>query len=104
MFICFMFALMFSAYDFAYMMKICTDWSQMPEYVWQYQAMLHVYFPRIIDLKSMMVEYKCGRGGLQDLANGFHVQRIGSSHQARSDSLLTGETFFRFLNVTCYIF
>ncbi|CDS35916.1 CCR4 NOT transcription complex subunit 7 [Echinococcus multilocularis] len=87
-----------SAYDFAYMMKICTDWLQMPEHVSQYQAMLHMFFPRIVDLKSVMSEHKFSKGGLQELADALHVQRVGYKHQAGSDSMLTGETFFRFLD------
>ncbi|KAL5963231.1 CCR4-NOT transcription complex subunit 8 [Taenia solium] len=83
---------------FTYMMKICTDWLQMPEHVSQYQAMLHMFFPRIVDLKSVMAEHKFSKGGLQELADALHVQRVGFKHQAGSDSMLTGETFFRFLD------
>lgn len=35
-------------------------------------------------------------GGLQDLADEYNVSRIGPSHQAGSDSLLTSQTFFKF--------
>lgn len=86
-----------SAYDFAYMMKICTDWLKMPENFVEFQKMLAIFFPRIIDLKAMMNEHKFLKGGLQELADALHVPRIGLQHQAGSDAMLTGETFFRFL-------
>ncbi|VDD81009.1 unnamed protein product [Mesocestoides corti] len=83
-----------SAYDFAYMMKICTDWLQMPENFSEFQHLLILFFPRIVDLKAIMNEHKFLKGGLQELADALHVQRVGYKHQAGSDSMLTGETFF----------
>lgn len=86
-----------SAYDFAYMMKICTDWMQMPDNFLEFQKLLIIFFPRIIDLKAMMSEHKFPKSGLQELADLMRVPRIGLKHQAGSDAMLTGETFFRFL-------
>ncbi|CAL8101288.1 unnamed protein product [Calicophoron daubneyi] len=86
-----------SAYDFAYMMKICTDWIRMPDNFLEFQKLLLLFFPRIIDLKAMMSEHKFPKSGLQELADLMRVPRIGLKHQAGSDAMLTGETFFRFL-------
>ncbi|VDQ07105.1 unnamed protein product [Trichobilharzia regenti] len=62
-------------------------------------------FHRIVDLKSMMSEHKFPKSGLQELADLMRVPRIGLQHQAGSDAMLTGETFFRFLEViSFYIF
>ncbi|KAK4469982.1 hypothetical protein MN116_007478 [Schistosoma mekongi] len=86
-----------SAYDFAYLMKICTDWMRMPDNFLEFQKLLLIFFPRIVDLKSMMSEHKFPKSGLQELADLMRVPRIGLQHQAGSDAMLTGETFFRFL-------
>lgn len=86
-----------SAYDFAYMMKICTDWMQMPDNFLEFQKLLLIFFPRIVDLKAMMNEHRFPKSGLQELADLMRVPRIGLKHQAGSDAMLTGETFFRFL-------
>jgi len=40
-------------------------------------------------------ELKNLKGGLNDLAEALEVERIGPQHQAGSDSLLTGATFFK---------
>lgn len=47
------------------------------------------------DVKYLMKSCKNLKGGLQELANELEVQRIGPQHQAGSDSLLTGQTFFK---------
>jgi CCR4-NOT transcription complex subunit 7/8 len=70
-----------------------------------------VWFPTVYDVKFMMRACKQLKGGLQEVADdlgvrqpivssllfslSFQVMRIGSSHQAGSDSLLTASTFFK---------
>jgi hypothetical protein len=49
----------------------------------------------VYDVKYLMKSCKNLKGGLQELANELEVQRIGPQHQAGSDSLLTGQTFFK---------
>merc|ERR1712167_470147 len=55
---------------------------------------LHIYFPCIFDVKFMMTAVDGMHGGLQSLGDALQVERIGSMHQAGSDSLLTAQTFF----------
>ncbi|GIQ87650.1 hypothetical protein KIPB_009729, partial [Kipferlia bialata] len=38
------------------------------------------------------------KGGLQKLANEYGINRVGTMHQAGSDSLVTAEVFFRVVN------
>ncbi|KAL3315100.1 CCR4-NOT transcription complex subunit 7 [Cichlidogyrus casuarinus] len=87
-----------AAYDFAYMMKVCTDWEEMPQKFRDFHKLLLIYFPRIVDLKAIASEYKLQKLGLTDLAGALKVARNGHQHQAGSDAMLTGETFFRFLD------
>ena len=88
-----------SVYDFAYLMKLCNNWTQMPDKVSIYERQLNLFFPRIVDLKCLMCDRGYCRGGLQTLADSFHVKRKGTRHQAGSDSLLTGETYFQFVEM-----
>ena len=44
------------AYDFAFLTKIIAQWLQMPRYAWQYEVLLQVYFPRIVDNQVLLVE------------------------------------------------
>ncbi|VDO03591.1 unnamed protein product [Rodentolepis nana] len=86
-----------SAYDFAYLMKVCTGWDQMPFDWKEFNKLLQLFFPRVVDLKTLLAHHGIFKGGLQEVADNLKVRRCGSKHQAGSDSMLTGETFFRFL-------
>ncbi|KAH7816956.1 putative CCR4-NOT transcription complex, subunit 7 [Monocercomonoides exilis] len=79
-----------SSYDFGYLMKLLTC-RPLPMYHCDFMALLDAYFPRIYDLKILSRTSR----GLSALANDYSVERVGITHQAGSDSLLTCELFFK---------
>ncbi|KAK0415943.1 hypothetical protein QR680_012206 [Steinernema hermaphroditum] len=81
-----------SAYDFSYLMRTMIL-SYLPKEEANFFKLLRCLFPNSYDVK-LLAEHVNIRGGLQDLANQLGVRRHGIQHQAGSDSLLTGRTFF----------
>lgn len=81
-------------YDFGYMLKLLTD-QELPSDKSEFFEQLRIYFPAIYDVKYLMKSCRNIRGGLQEVADQLALERIGPQHQAGSDSLLTGATFFR---------
>ena len=84
------------SYDFAYLVKILCGPRDLPTKEEDFFFYLEKYFPFIYDLKVLLRNVSCIKGGgLQKLANTLDVKRIGINHQAGSDSLLTGNVFFK---------
>merc|ERR1712107_133494 len=83
-----------SAYDFGYLLRQLTC-QQLPESETEFLENLRIYFPNMYDIKYLMASTDNLNGGLQKVANELRVKRIGSQHQAGSDSLLTGQVFFK---------
>ncbi|KAL4250781.1 CAF1 family protein [Abortiporus biennis] len=83
-----------SGYDFGYFVKLLTAES-LPTTEDLFFERLRTWFPTIYDIKFMMRATKMLKGGLQEVADDLGVMRIGPSHQAGSDSLLTASTFFK---------
>jgi CCR4-NOT transcription complex subunit 7/8 len=83
-----------SGYDFGYFVKLLTAVS-LPTTEETFFDLLRIWFPTVYDIKFMMRACKVLKGGLQDVADDLGVMRIGPSHQAGSDSLLTASTFFK---------
>jgi len=83
-----------SAYDFGYLLSQLTS-SQLPESETEFLDTLRVYFPNLYDIKYLMGSTDSLNGGLQKVANELKVKRIGVQHQAGSDSLLTGQVFYK---------
>ena len=76
-----------------YLLSVLTT-KEMPKEEEEFFENLKVYFPNIYDVKFMMGDVNLW-GGLKDVADSLGVERIGYQHQAGSDSLLTGQTFFK---------
>jgi len=87
-----------SGYDFGYLMRAMLL-RDMPTEESQFFQFHRALFPRSFDMKMLLrqpapVAAKLF-GGLQEVADQLQVPRIGKQHQAGSDSLLTGQTFFK---------
>lgn len=83
-----------SGYDFGYLLNLLTN-QNLPKTEAEFFELLKLYFPNVYDVKYLMKSCKNLKGGLQEVANELEVTRIGPQHQAGSDSLLTGQTFFK---------
>mmetsp|Transcript_37511 Transcript_37511/g.96844 ORF Transcript_37511/g.96844 Transcript_37511/m.96844 type:complete len:207 (+) Transcript_37511:435-1055(+) len=83
-----------SYYDFGYLLKILTC-KELPVEEDEFFEYLRTFFPCIYDVKYMMKNIDTLRGGLNKVAEALSLERIGPSHQAGSDSLLTAGTFFK---------
>lgn len=83
-----------SAYDFGYLLAQLTA-QKLPDSETEFLDSLKIFFPNLYDIKYLMLSTDNLMGGLQSVANKLKVKRIGSQHQAGSDSLLTGQVFFK---------
>ena len=85
-------------YDFSYLLKMLTG-SPLPSTEEEFFSKLKIYFPNFYDVKYIMLMTTDRRGeGLQELANALGVERIGTQHQAGSDSYVTLLAFYRYMN------
>lgn len=103
-----------SGYDFGYLVKLMLC-KPLPEDEVEYRKLLNIFFPAIYDIKYMVKSAQRSnqansspltanasailnslgqKSGLQDLADELGIKRIGTAHQAGSDSLLTGKIFW----------
>lgn len=81
------------AYDFGYLVKVLTD-SPLPKAESDFFELLFAFFPNIYDLKYLALACETLGGSLQKVGNDLGIRRIGTEHQAGSDSVVTGEAFF----------
>ena len=104
-----------SGYDFGYLVKIMLC-KPLPEDEEEFHKLLNIFFPSLYDIKYLMKH--AGRNqavndtpltssaaqilanlgqksGLQDIAEELGVKRLGIAHQAGSDSLVTGEIYWK---------
>ncbi|KAI9850925.1 MAG: hypothetical protein M1838_004811 [Thelocarpon superellum] len=104
-----------SGYDFGYLLKIMLC-RPLPDDEVEYRKLLHIFFPSLYDIKYLMkaasrhhvvnhdsplspqaqqiINSLGQKSSLQDIADELGVKRIGPTHQAGSDSLVTGKVFF----------
>ncbi len=80
------------AYDFAYLLKVITN-QPLPDKESSFLDLMEMYFPFYYDVRYLVKNNF--RGSLSKLAQEFDIMRIGSQHQAGSDSVLTAEIYFK---------
>jgi CCR4-NOT transcription complex subunit 7/8 len=81
-------------YDFAYFIKIVTN-LPLPETEFLFFDCLKLYFPYYYDIRHLVRFNDSFRGSLAKLGVELNVSRVGTMHQAGSDSLITSEIFFK---------
>jgi CCR4-NOT transcription complex subunit 7/8 len=86
------------SYDFAYLLRNVTS-SPLPEDETQFMKGLETYFPNFYDVRYLInnTNLLWMKGSLTKIANLMDVKRLGSTHQAGSDSLITSKLFFKLL-------
>jgi CCR4-NOT transcription complex subunit 7/8 len=87
-----------AGYDFGYLMKLVSG-RELPEKEEEFTSQFHLIFPSVFDIKYLLRStYDIGHScGLDVLSETLGVRRFGTAHQAGSDSLLTGHSFFKLL-------
>ena len=108
-----------SGYDFGYLMKIMLC-KPLPDDEVEFRQLLHIFFPALYDIKFLMkhasrnqtvndmpltpsaaqiINNLGQKSGLQDIADELGVKRLGTAHQAGSDSWVTGKIFWEMRRV-----
>ncbi|CRG87162.1 CCR4-NOT transcription complex subunit 7 [Talaromyces islandicus] len=108
-----------SGYDFGYLMKIMLC-KALPDDEEEFHKLLNIFFPSLYDIKYLMkhagrnqavndspltpaalqiINNLGQKSGLQDIADELGVKRVGIAHQAGSDSLVTGEIYWKMRQV-----
>jgi CCR4-NOT transcription complex subunit 7/8 len=110
-----------SSYDFGYLIKLLTN-KDLPNTETEFLELIKLFFPNVFDIKYLMKSCRNLKGGLEEVARQLEVntiynlfrnleinclfkyplikiERFGPQHQAGSDSLLTGLTFFKLKEV-----
>lgn len=84
-------------FDFAYLVKGLRN-ENMPDSEEAFLQMFHRLFPSIYDVKYLLrLTDVMPNAGLDYLAEYLSVKRLGTAHQAGSDSLMTGHCFFKLI-------
>eukprot|EP00826_Nyctotherus_ovalis_P045519 TRINITY_DN5048_c0_g4_i1.p1 TRINITY_DN5048_c0_g4~~TRINITY_DN5048_c0_g4_i1.p1 ORF type:complete len:159 (+),score=10.10 TRINITY_DN5048_c0_g4_i1:743-1219(+) len=85
-------------FDFAYMLRLACNETYLPEDELAFQSALQLYFPNAYDVKTLAAPWSYLQGSLSRLCQELDITRIGTQHQAGSDSLVTALAFFKLKN------
>ncbi|KAL3214966.1 hypothetical protein MRX96_034336 [Rhipicephalus microplus] len=81
-------------YDFGHLLEMLTE-ENLPVAETDFFETLNLYFPCVYDITYLTKSCGSLRGSLQEVSGQRQIERVGLQHQAGSDSLLTGVTFFK---------
>jgi CCR4-NOT transcription complex subunit 7/8 len=84
------------SYDFGYLLRLLLG-KELPEKEEDFIDLLDIYFMNYYDIRMLVKGYQNMQGGLNRLADQLKVQRMGTIHQAGSDSMLTLDVFFKLI-------
>lgn len=84
------------SYDFAYLLKILIS-QDLPDTENEFTKDLITYFPNHYDIRILVQGKDYLKGGLNRLAQFLEVLRVGKTHQAGSDSVVTSDVFFKLI-------
>lgn len=82
--------------DFGYLLRILLG-HDLPNDEANFLESLNSYFQNFYDIKEIKRDNYLLQGGLSKIAKELDVDRIGTNHQAGSDSLVTSGCFFKLL-------
>lgn len=82
-------------FDFAYLLHLLSNEPYLPTEEFAFQSALELYFPNAFDIKTMAEPWAHLQGSLRHLSQELKIERLGTQHQAGSDSLITAGAFFK---------
>lgn len=82
------------SYDFAYLIRLLTN-QTLPESENDFFDLLKTFFPTFYDIRHLTKHFEGFSKSLQKLAQELEVIRIGTQHQAGSDSIVTSKVFHK---------
>ncbi len=80
--------------DFGYIMRVLIG-SDLPPTEIGFFELMNSFFFNYFDIKEIKRDIDALTGGLSKIAKELEVDRIGTMHQAGSDSLMTSGVFFK---------
>lgn len=84
------------SYDFGYLLQLLLN-SPLPLKEEDFTKDLSIYFPSHYDIRILVQGNEHLQGGLNRLADILEVFRVGKTHQAGSDSVVTIDVFFKLI-------
>lgn len=85
------------SYDFSYLIKALSN-QPLPVEESSFNEYLNLYFCNYYDVRQLLKNINWLKGSLSRISSDLDIKRIGQSHQAGSDSLITSKVFFKLLS------